>query len=226
MYFSLAVWKSRSVSYTHLDVYKRQDFGIDLHTGSGGRTNTPQIRCNLNDPATRTAALEFGAPVIVQARERANSLRAVAAARGLPMLLFEGGEALRFDPESIRIGSQGILRVMVHLGMKIGTNDPPGRRPFVAEGSTWLRTLRGGMFHAAAYPGDTVKKGEILGMTTDIYGRSRSKTIAPDDGLIIGMASNPLVSRGDGVLHIARREQKDSRPEPSEPGAVTGRLRR
>ncbi|MBS1713152.1 MAG: succinylglutamate desuccinylase/aspartoacylase family protein [Armatimonadetes bacterium] len=207
----------------------RADFGIDLHTGSGGRTNAPQIRCNLQDPKTRAAALEFGAPIIVQARERANSLRAVAASRGLPMLLFEGGEALRFDQAAIRVGSQGILRVMTYLGMKAGHNDPPPKKPFVAEGSSWLRTARGGVFHATAYPGDLVKKGETLGMTTDIYGRSRSKTVAPYDGMIIGMACNPLVSRGDGVLHIARREPREpreARTDVAEPGGASIRLRR
>lgn len=209
-------------------IVSHADFGIDLHTGSGGRSNTPQVRCNLQDPATRAAALEFGAPVIVQARERANSLRAVAAAKGLPMLLFEGGEALRFDPAAIKIGSQGIVRVMTYLGMKIGQNDPPAKKPFVASGSSWLRTARGGVFHATAYPGDLVRQGETLGMTTDIYGRARSKTVAPYDGLIIGMACNPLVSRGDGVLHIARREPRDARPEAGavERAGSAGKLRR
>ncbi|MBS1723273.1 MAG: succinylglutamate desuccinylase/aspartoacylase family protein [Armatimonadetes bacterium] len=187
-------------------IMAQADFGIDLHTGSGGRTNIAQVRGNLKEPATRAAAIVFGAPVAVQARERANSLRAVAASRGLPMLVFEGGEALRFDRETIAMGADGIARVMAHLGMRNGIPAPPKRKTFVAGSSTWLRTGRGGVFHAATFPGDRVKKGEILGVTMDIYGRARSKNIAPFDGMVIGMVCNPLVSRGDAVLHVAQAE--------------------
>ena len=187
-------------------IVSRADFGIDFHTGSGGRTNIAQLRGNLYDPRTRAAAFEFGAPVLLQARERANSLRAIAASRGLPMLVFEGGEALRFDRDAIRIGVQGVWRLMLHLGMRPGTNEPLKKKPFVAASSTWLRTPRGGMFHVSTQPGDTVKSGEILGVVMDIYGRLRARIVAPHNGMVIGMVCNPLVSRGDAVLHLAHSE--------------------
>jgi predicted deacylase len=122
------------------------------------------------------------------------------------MLVFEGGEALRFDREAIRIGVQGVWRLMGHLGMRPGSNEPLKKPPFVAGSSTWLRTSRGGVFHEATGPGDKVKEGEVLGVVMDIYGRTRAKVVAPWAGMVIGMACNPLVSRGDAVLHLARAE--------------------
>jgi predicted deacylase len=181
------------------------DFAIDLHTGSGGRTNLPQIRANLNDEPTRRAAMAFGAPIVVQARLRANSYRAVAASRGLPILLFEGGEALRFDREAIRIGVEGVWRVMAHLGMRVSHPEPFVPLPFVASETAWIRAGRGGVFHASTSLGDTVQAGETLGRTTDIYGQTRSRIVAPWPGMVIGMVCNPLVTRGDAVLHLARR---------------------
>jgi predicted deacylase len=41
--------------------------GIDLHTGSGHRTNLPQIRANLDDPETERLAKNFGVPVLLNA---------------------------------------------------------------------------------------------------------------------------------------------------------------
>jgi predicted deacylase len=184
-------------------IVSKADFGVDFHTGSGGRTNIAQIRGNLHDEQTFAAALQFGAPVVVQARERANSLRAIASSRGLPMLVFEGGEALRFDRDAIKIGVQGVWRLMGHLGMRPGTNEPLKKPPFVAGSSTWLRTSRGGVFHEATRPGDKVKEGENLGVVMDIYGRTRARVVAPWPGMVIGMVCNPLVSRGDAVLHLA-----------------------
>ncbi len=183
----------------------RADFGIDFHTGSGGRTNLAQVRGNFLDEPTREAALVFGAPAAIQARERANSLRAIAAKRGLPMLVFEGGESLRFDPEAIRFGVEGVSRVMIHLGMKVGTIDPPKRPSFVAESSTWLRTSRGGLFHPTTQLGDRVKASEPLGVTMDIYGRIRTRLLAPHSGMVIGIVTQPIVSRGDAVIHLARK---------------------
>ncbi|MCW5939630.1 MAG: succinylglutamate desuccinylase/aspartoacylase family protein [Fimbriimonadaceae bacterium] len=188
------------------------DFAIDLHTGSGGRTNLPQIRANLGHEPTRQAAMAFGAPIVIQARLRANSYRAVAASRGLPILLYEGGEAHRFDRESIRVGVEGIWRVMAHLGMRLSHQEPYVPLPFVASETTWIRTSRGGVLHCAAHPGDMVQAGELLGRTTDIYGKTRSRIVAPWSGMIIGMACNPLVTRGDGVLHVARRASDGVEP--------------
>lgn len=192
-------------------IVSKVDFGLDFHTGSGGRTNIAQVRGDMSNPVTKAAAMEFGAPVVLAARERANSLRAVASARGLPMLVFEGGEALRFDREAIRIGVAGVWRLMAHLGMRPGTNEPLKRPPFFAQTSSWLRTSRGGVFHTATNPGDKVKAGETLGVVMDIYGRTRAKVTAPWAGMVVGMACNPLVSRGDAVLHLARAEQEGPR---------------
>ncbi|BCU06754.1 hypothetical protein Atep_14310 [Allochromatium tepidum] len=47
-------------------------------------------------------ARAFGSPMILDAESRAGCLRAVAAARGIPLLLYEGGEALRFVADGAR----------------------------------------------------------------------------------------------------------------------------
>ncbi|MDH3452714.1 MAG: succinylglutamate desuccinylase/aspartoacylase family protein, partial [Gammaproteobacteria bacterium] len=71
--------------------------GIDLHTGAVHRANLPQIRGNLEDPETERLAKLFGVPVLINSRVRDGSLRQSAADCGVPMLLYEAGEALRFD---------------------------------------------------------------------------------------------------------------------------------
>ena len=70
--------------------------GIDIHTGALHRSNLPQIRVNLADPDTERLARAFGVPVIINADLRDGSLREAASEQGIPMLLYEAGEALRF----------------------------------------------------------------------------------------------------------------------------------
>lgn len=179
------------------------DMGIDFHTGSGGRRNYPQIRANLKDGTTRQLAEVFSAPVCVQARERAKSLRSVAAESGKPMLLFEGGEVLRFDEDVIHIGVAGTLRVMKHLGMLPMIAAEPCKGPVLARDGGWIRSTRGGILHLKVALGESVARHDVLGTITDMFGTVRGKVLAHDDGLIIGCVTNPLVSRGDAVVHLA-----------------------
>ena len=92
------------------EIVKRASHGIDLHTGGAHRMNLPHIRGNLDDPETERLARAFGTPVAINANLRDGSLRQLAAEMGFPMLLYEAGEALRFDRLSIRAGLRGRVR--------------------------------------------------------------------------------------------------------------------
>ncbi|MCU0315296.1 MAG: succinylglutamate desuccinylase/aspartoacylase family protein [Fimbriimonadaceae bacterium] len=187
-------------------IVKNCDYGIDLHTGSDGRTNMPQVRCNLHDPVTREFGLAFGAPVMVQSRIRANSLRATAAKMNLPMLVYEAGEAHRFDNWSLEVGVKGVIACMSHLGMLSSELEPQPQETVVAASSSWIRVQRGGVLHHDIQLGDQIQRGQLLGTVTDIYGKKRSSVVSAYEGLVIGMTRTPLVTRGDAVFHIAREE--------------------
>lgn len=184
------------------EIMSKADVGVDLHTGSDNRVNIPQVRCNLADPETARLAMAFGAPIVVQARLRANSLRAVASMQGLPMLVFEGGEALRFDPCVTEIGVRGLRRVMSAMDM-MGTAEPASTETYVATGSAWARVKHGGLWYPEVELGQDVKPGQVLGKVTDIYGHIRTRLTANWAGRVIGMTRLPHVSQGDAVVHVA-----------------------
>ncbi len=93
-------------------IVSQSTHGIDLHTGAIHRDNLPQIRANLDDEETDRLAKAFNAPVIISSNLRDGSLREAAAEYGIPMLLYEAGEALRFNEVAIRAGVKGIINVM------------------------------------------------------------------------------------------------------------------
>ena len=99
------------------EIVAKADVGLDLHTGALHRSNLPQIRANLDDTGTLELANAFGAPVVINSNTRDGSLRACAAKRGMPILIYEAGEALRFDETCIRTGLRGILNVMRYMHM-------------------------------------------------------------------------------------------------------------
>ena len=94
------------------EIVEHCDYGIDLHTGAIHRSNLPQIRANLKDEETRELAEAFGVPVLLNANLRDGSLRQAAVESGTKILLYEAGQALRFDELSIRAGVKGVQNVL------------------------------------------------------------------------------------------------------------------
>lgn len=126
--------------------------GIDLHTGAIHRSNLPQIRANLDNEATLSLAKAFNVPVLINANVRDGSLRESASERGIPMLLYEADEALRFDEIAIRAGVRGIINVMRHLGMIANRKkrSASSSEPYIARYSAWIRSPGSGIFRGKA----------------------------------------------------------------------------
>ncbi|WP_099827202.1 succinylglutamate desuccinylase/aspartoacylase family protein [Oceaniglobus indicus] len=186
------------------EIVARSDFGIDLHSAALHRTNMPQIRVSASNDETLERAEAFGAPVIVRAKLRDGSLRAAARAEGCDILLFEAGEALRFDEMSARVGVSGILRVMHRMQM-IGAKGLPKRRaaPIQASTSAWVRSPAGGLLRSFKEVGEGVEDGTLLAAVTDPFGEVEVEIIATAPGIVLGRALMPVVNEGDAIYHIA-----------------------
>jgi predicted deacylase len=188
------------------EIVSKSTHGIDLHTGAIHRSNLPQIRANLDDEETEHLARAFKVPVIISANLRDGSLRESAAENGIPMLLYEAGEALRFDEVAIRAGVQGIVNVMRMLEMLPASRRKPKQEtgPVVARSSSWIRAADSGILRAMVPLGRRVKKGTLLGVVADPFGEREIQVTAPFSGIVIGRSNLPLVNEGDALYHIAR----------------------
>ena len=184
------------------EVVSRCEVGIDLHSGSDHRSNLPQIRGDLSDERTLDLAMRFGTPIAIDSRVRDGSLRGAATDAGATCLLFEGGEAYRFDEDAVQTGVDGILRVLHRLGM---TDElvPPAQPPRIAASSRWVRAAKSGIVDCRLLLGAEVEKGEQMGVLRDPFGKQLGRLKAPTDGVLVGKLLHPLVNRGDAVLHVA-----------------------
>lgn len=189
------------------EVVTGSSHGIDLHTGALHRENLPQVRVSLDaSEQMPELARAFGTPVILDAEMRPGSLRAAAAAREIPLLLYEGGEALRFDEFAVRAGLRGILGVMRHLGMIRASSRRRSseRVSVVARSSLWVRAHQSGVLRSLTPLGAHVRKGDTLGIITDPFRPFDDPVRAPSSGVVIGRTNLPLVTEGEALYHIAR----------------------
>lgn len=193
------------------DIVSQCDVGIDLHTGAIHRSNLPQVRANLDDPETLEMAQAFGLPVLLNAELREGSLRQAAGEMGVKMILYEAGQALRYDEFSIRAGVKGIINVMRHIGM-LNKTTSKGRqiKMFVARQSGWVRANESGFIVHVAQLGDHVDKGQVLAIIADPFGEELDRMLSPQEGVVIGKQNIPLTQEGEAIYHIAYFRKPDS----------------
>ncbi|MDA3956263.1 succinylglutamate desuccinylase/aspartoacylase family protein [Oceanispirochaeta sp.] len=185
------------------EIVSRCDMGIDLHTGSNNRSNYPQIRSDLDNPETRRLCEVFGAPVMLHSKIRDGSLRGAASEKGKKVLLYEGGEANRFNYEAIRYAVNGIMRILTDQGMTTYFTDPVESPCLESRNSSWLRAKKSGIAILGSELGESVYKGQTLGIIHDSLGKGLGRIIAHSTGLIIGRNMQSLVNQGDAIYHIA-----------------------
>jgi len=178
--------------------------GIDLHTGALHRDNLPQIRINLDDEETVALAEDFGVPVILNSDLRDKSLREAAVERGIKLLLYEAGEALRFNEVAIKAGVHGIINILRSLEMLPQKKRPVVHKPYIARASHWIRAPMSGVFITRVRLGDVTQKGAVLGIITEPLGENECEVVCPYEGIIIGLNNLPLANEGDALIHIAR----------------------
>jgi uncharacterized protein len=187
------------------EVVSRCRYGIDLHTAALHRTNLPQVRVAPGDAELLDLALAFAPPVVLVSNLRERSLRLSAREAGVKVLLYEGGEALRFDEAAIDAGVKGCLRVMAAVGM---IAEAPRRLAHgvtaVSTASSWVRAPESGILHTNRRSGDRVGLKEVIGVVADPLGAQSVPIVAESDGMIIGRTNLPLVHRGDALFHIAK----------------------
>ncbi|MFC1812319.1 succinylglutamate desuccinylase/aspartoacylase family protein [Thermodesulfobacteriota bacterium] len=178
--------------------------GIDLHTGSFQRSNLPHVRTCIDSEDSMRLARAFRAPVILHSNLRDGSLREATNELNIPILLYEGGEALRFNEHVIRTGLRGVLSVMRTLNMLPNIPSPSKPTiPVTARTNRWVRAPESGTLLVHRNLGSQVSSGDELGMITDPLGEDVVDVNAPVSGIVIGRTLLPLVYEGEAIFNIA-----------------------
>jgi predicted deacylase len=194
------------------EIVLKSDYGIDIHTGSNNRFNYPQIRTNIKSSINLSLAKKFNAPVILNSNLRDGSLRSAVSQLKMPILLYEAGERLKFNEESIEIGVCGILKVMKKIKMlnkipKIYNNNINSEQ-FIAKSSSWLRAVQSGIFTSLVKPGEFIQKDQVIGHISNQFGENRITVQSHLTGIVIGLLLCPLVNQGDALLHIGTSQEQ------------------
>ena len=181
---------------------KDSDAIIDLHSAAKGRSNMPQLRVNLAHAGSNILAKAFGIEILLDSKAPSGSLRKAANEHDIPAITYEGGGANLIDNTTVKVAIHGVLNVLKSLRMIPGKPNRPRFR-MLASGSRWLRAGEGGLLDMFVSAGSVMREGEVIatisdpatpGLTVDI--------VAPEDGLLVGAATNPFTASGMPVGHF------------------------
>lgn len=193
---------SRIAAIVMREIIGKSDFGIDLHSASFQRTNFPNIRGNLNDPAIRRLARAFGCELLVHGPGPVGSLRREASKAGCPTIILEAGEPFKMEPTVVELGRRGVYNVLIDLGMMTGVPTVP---PFQtrADKTKWVRAEIGGILRFHVMPGGLVRAGDVVATNYSLFGLEQNALLSPVDGIVLSVLTLPAVKPGEPVCHIA-----------------------
>ncbi len=188
------------------NVIKQADYYVDLHGGDLVEalvpfTIYPQTGNARVDDAAFEMAKAFGIRYLVRSNAVSGSTIAATAHAGIPAILTESGAQGLWSPEAVALHTNGLHRLMRHLG--ILTDAPLEPAPFtLIENFIWLRSEHTGFWYPTTAVDQLVQPGQDLGRVTDYQGNVLQTAQTTAQGRILFLVSSLAINQGDPLLAI------------------------
>lgn len=187
---------------TH-EILKKADYCIELQTGGLNHNILPQVYCNFDNQKTKELAKAFQSPVVTNVSIEGNCLRQTTEDLQVPLLVYQAGEAMRFDENVISLGVSGIKNVMRAVNM-LSKEHHKEVKPIFSRDEDWIISHKSGILHSNVSLGQTIEKGETLGTISDPFGADIIEPIkSKQKGIVVGVNTSPLIYEGQTIFKMA-----------------------
>jgi hypothetical protein len=185
------------------EILKKTDYCIELQTGGINHNILPQVYCNFAYPESKKLARVFNAPVITNVKIKGNKFRQTTEQLNIPLLVYQAGEAMRFDEGAINLGVEGVKNVMHSLKM-IQDKPTEMHSTIFSMEEDWIRAHKGGILHTEISLGQSIKKKDRIATISDPFGVDVLESVKSDkDGIVVGINTSPLIHEGMQIFKIA-----------------------
>ena len=185
------------------EILKKADYCIELQTGDLNHNILPQVYCNFDNAIAKRLAKVFKAPVVTNVNLENNKLRQTTEELQIPLLVYQAGEAMRFDENAIVLGVDGVMNVL--RSIDILKNEPVTEiKPIFSRDEDWIVAHKAGVLHPNVSLGQTIKQNDIIATISDPFGSDFVEPIKSlQDGVVVGINTTPLVHEGLKIFKIA-----------------------
>lgn len=187
---------------TH-EILKKADYCIELQTGGPNHNILPQVYCDFDDKHAKELAKMFRTPIVTNIPQKRNSLRKTAEELQVPLLVYQAGEAMRFDENAITLGVHGINNIMCAVDM-LAKEPSQEITPTFSKEEDWIVAHKSGILHTSVSLGQTIEKDEVIGIISDPFGADIHEPVrSPQKGIVVGVNTSPLIHEGLAIFKLA-----------------------
>jgi len=188
------------------NVVAHADYFIDLHGGDLIEalvpfTIFPEAGNASVDEASLELAKVFGIKYLVRKVGDSGSTFSAVAGGGTPAILVESGGQGIWPRKDVQLLIDGIKRVMRQYDM-LGGGKPEKVETIILQHFIWLRSDHDGFWYPGIEVGDDVKKDQVIGKITDVWGNTLQTVQATETGRVLFLVSSLAINNGDPLLAI------------------------
>lgn len=179
------------IAYTlEHEVFAYTDYYIDLHCGDGYEGLEPYVYClgNANGHVvemSRKMAEIVQVDYLVVSKLNTEGAYNYAGSLGIPSILIERGCKATWDQTLVEEDKQDVKNIMRYLGILEGEVQRNGSTPIAVDPVIYEDAPVTGCWYPSFQPGETFKKGEVLGVIKDYFGNVLFTCYAKQDGIVL-----------------------------------------
>ncbi len=200
------------------EVFSKCDCCVEFCSGRLNYNSLPHVHTDLTYGLNKELAQSFQVPIVTDLKPQSGSIQYEAAQRDKPMLVYQAGEAMRFDYKAINLGvrsTMSLIRKLNMLSTSKNTKESKKTQPVVSTKGDWIYTPQSGLATNYKNLGDKVACGEMISKISEPLGNAQEIIVkAPYEGFITSLNEMPLVYEGEALFKIATFE-KDEQIEAS-----------
>ncbi|MEQ8302986.1 MAG: M14 family metallopeptidase [Cyclobacteriaceae bacterium] len=204
----------RIAHFITTNVISASDVFLDIHGGDAPEDLIPFV-CYYNNTkgATQTAlarklsensGFEYvvSYPYTISDTEPAKYAFKQAVQDGKTALSIECGKLGIVEEENLSLIKKGVYNMLAAMDM-YANGTAPAENLIYLNSQVYVRSTVQGIFYSERKAGDVVKKDEIVGHTTDEFGKVLEVYKAPRDGIILYQLATPPINVNDTVMCIS-----------------------
>lgn len=198
----------RMVDLLWREVVLGADAVVDVHGGDLEEELVDYSQINLtgDEAVDRTAegvalALDMpffcrrAAPAVLPTQD--GTLCQIAGTNGIPAALAESGSHGVLDEACVAVHFKGLKNVLSYLGMVDEPQTVDVHQPTLLHRFVGVAAPVSGLWYPSVKKGDTIRKGQTLGVMRDFFGNDLALIVSDEDAVVLG------------VMTVLARQEKD-----------------
>lgn len=187
------------------NIIEEADFYVDMHGGDQQEYLLPYVYYQGNAASSvakqsRMAAKHINVDYMVASKSTGGAYNEAALA-GVPSILIERGGMGECRSADVAAYRSDIINLLRYWEILPGTATE--FTPRETERVIYLSTAETGCCQMAVQPGDSIKKGQLLGTVYDLFGSELKRYYAAEDGIVLYCWGALAVNKGECIIAYA-----------------------